>query len=307
MEHGALLNDLRKSFPEIDFLSDEPMSRHTTFKIGGPADIFCTPASVDAMSGLLRFARERGVDRCIIGGGSNLLVGDRGIRGIVISTAGLRKIEVHGNTILAECGVSLAKLSDTARQSGLAGLEFAHGIPGTVGGAVYMNAGAYGGEMRSVVEYTDYLTASGEVARLDRASHNFGYRKSFFTCGDSIILRTCFSLNEGSREEISAKISDFSSRRQSTQPLNFPSAGSVFKRPVGYYAGKLITDGGLKGRQIGGARVSEKHAGFIVNTGSATCEDVLNLIEHIRKTVYDTFGVELETEVRFVGERDMLT
>lgn len=278
------------------------MKNHTSFKIGGPADELCVVHSAEEVSALIEYAKNRNIPYTVIGNGSNLLVGDGGIRGLVIKTAsGFDGCEVRGETIFADAGILLSKLASIARKNSLAGLEFASGIPGTLGGAVYMNAGAYGGEMKDVVKKVTYFDG-GEIKTAVGAELGFGYRKSMFTGTEKIILSAEIALEKGELSEIEAKTEDFKERRASKQPLSVPSAGSTFKRPEGYFAGKLIEDAGLKGCRCGGAQVSEKHSGFVVNTGGATAKDVLGLIRHIQDVVFEKYGVRLETEVKTLGE-----
>lgn len=286
---------------------DEPMNAHTTFRIGGPADLFIIPCGVDALIGAVAELKRDGVPYVILGGGSNLLVRDGGVRGAVISTEALTAMEdTDERTIQAECGVMLGHLAARARDRSLTGLEFAQGIPGTVGGGVYMNAGAYGGDMSQVVSETDYLTADGELLTLPAERHDYGYRTSLFTkTRGVIILRSRMRLTHGDHDEIALKMNDYRERRRNMQPLEFPSAGSAFKRPSGMFAGKLIADAGLKGLAVGGAQVSEKHAGFVINTGGATAADVEALLELIVARVREAFGVTLEREIRIIGEREV--
>lgn len=295
---------LRAAVPGLKVLKSEPMSAHTSFGIGGPADLLCTPANLQQLTGALQFAIQFEIPPLIIGKGSNLLVSDQGIHALVIETAGLEGIRLlEGHRIEAECGVSMARLALFAREHALTGLEFAHGIPGTVGGAIYMNAGAYGGEMSQIVQETDCVTRRGEWKLIVGENHRFGYRESLFVRDpELIVVRARMQLRPGDYGEIAERMRELREKRQGSQPLQYPSAGSFFKRPTGYFAGKLIADCGLKGLSVGGAKVSEKHAGFIINTGGATCSDVLCLMEEIRMRVRDQFGVELEPEVRILGE-----
>ena len=250
---------------------------------------------------IVNFARLGSVPYYVIGNGSNLLVDDDGYDGLIIHIGrNMSKVEVVDNVVIAMAGATLAKTASEALAHGLTGLEFASGIPGSVGGAVYMNAGAYGGEMKDVVSATTYVDKSGHMGMVRGEEHNFGYRKSVFGEGD-VILMTTFELEYGDKEEISAKMADFNQRRKDKQPLDMPSAGSTFKRPEGYFAGKLIEDCGLRGYSIGGAQVSEKHCGFVVNEGGATTRDILDLIAYIQETVFEKFGVRLETEVKYLG------
>lgn len=281
---------------------NEPLKNHTSFKIGGPADEFCEVTSREEISGLIEYAEKKNIPYTIIGNGSNLLVGDKGIRGLVIKLAkGLDKAEASGETIIAEAGILLSKLAKLALAEGLSGLEFASGIPGTLGGAIFMNAGAYGGEMKDIVKSVTYLE-DGEIKAAAGTELEFGYRKSRFTGRGCVILSAELELKHADADEIAAKMEDFKERRCSKQPISVPSAGSTFKRPEGYFAGRLIEDAGLKGFCVGGAQVSEKHSGFVINKGDATARDVLDLIEHIQKTVYEKFKVRLETEVKMLGE-----
>ncbi len=286
----------------MEIKKNELMKNHTSFKIGGPADEFCEATSAKDVIELISYAKGKGIPYTVIGNGSNLLVADKGIRGLVIKlSGGFDKAEVTGNTIKCEAGILLSKLASIAKKNSLTGVEFASGIPGTLGGAVYMNAGAYGGEMKDVVKSVTYLE-NEEVKTATSDMLDFGYRKSMFSGKDMIILSVELELEKGDIDEITAKMEDFKERRTSKQPLSMPSAGSTFKRPQGYFAGKLIEDSGLKGFAIGGAMVSEKHSGFVINTGDAKAQDVIDLIEHIKKTVFEKFGVRLETEVKTLGE-----
>lgn len=286
----------------MEIRKNEPMKNHTSFKIGGNADEFCEAHSKEDVCRLIDYANDKGIPYTFIGNGSNILVGDGGVRGLVVKLArGFDKITVDGCEIVSECGALLSKLAAEAYRASLTGLEFASGIPGTLGGGIYMNAGAYGGELKDVIKSVTYLE-NGVVSEKTAEELDFGYRKSFFTDRNAVILSAVLSLKKGNAEEIKALADEYRMRRTSKQPLNFPSAGSTFKRPDGYFAGKLIEDAGLKGYKIGGARVSEKHSGFIINTGNATAADVIALIKHIQSTVAEKFGVELKTEVKMLGE-----
>lgn len=282
----------------------EPMSRHTTFQIGGPADRFVTVETLAQLKGLLKALKEGNLPYLILGKGSNLLVSDKGIRGVVLLLAGeLKRIELlPGGMIRAGAAASLASVCSFAREHSLSGLEFAWGIPGSVGGAAYMDAGAYGGEMRDVVERVCHLTPEGEEGSATGEDLQFDYRKSRYTGGRDVITFVEYRLHQGDPAQIAAQMEELMSRRKSKQPYDMPSAGSVFKRPQGGYAAALIEECGLKGRRVGGAQVSEKHTGFIVNTGGATCRDVLSLIGEIQKEVYEKRGIRLEPEVRMTGE-----
>lgn len=286
----------------MEIKKNEPMKNHTSFKIGGPADEFCEVTSEEEIKRLIDYASERGVPYTVMGNGSNLLVADGGIRGLVIKIArGFDEISVGGEKITAQSGALLSRIASAAYRNSLTGLEFASGIPGTLGGGIYMNAGAYGGELKDVIESVTYLD-NGEIITKTADMLEFGYRKSSFTDKDYIILSAELKLKKGDPDEIKEKTDDYRQRRTSKQPLDMPSAGSTFKRPEGYFAGKLIEDSGLKGFKIGGAQVSEKHSGFVVNAGGATAADVKALIEHIQKTVKEKFGVEMKTEVKMLGE-----
>ncbi|MDL2273580.1 UDP-N-acetylmuramate dehydrogenase [Oscillospiraceae bacterium OttesenSCG-928-G22] len=297
--------ELKNKFPALPVFRDEPMKKHTSFQIGGPADLLVCPRSLGELEGVSALVRSFRVPLFVLGNGTNLLVGDRGIRGVVLKTAGaFTKIRVLSDGRLeAESGALLSRLAVTAAENGLAGLAFAHGIPGTVGGAVLMNAGAYGGEMAQVVTKTTYLDKTGALCAISGAEHGFGYRESVFSSmPDSIIVAATLSLSPGSVGDIRAKMRELAESRSEKQPLTEPSAGSAFKRPPGHFAGKLIADCGLKGYACGGAFVSEKHAGFVVARAGATANDVRALLAHIQETVYRETGVSLEPEIRFVGE-----
>lgn len=291
--------------PDLRIEKEEPMDRHTSFRIGGPARRMAFPERGEQLVLLLDMAARCGARPLVMGNGTNLLAPDEGLDRLVIDTsAGLSRVEAGGTpgTILAEAGASLARVADFACRQGLAGLEFAHGIPGSLGGAVFMNAGAYGGEMKDIVAETEFLDENGERRSIRGEEHGFSYRKSVFSGRNCVILSTRLRLRPGDREEIQAKMDGLMARRREKQPLELPSAGSVFKRPAGHFAGTLIQENGLRGYRIGGAAVSEKHCGFIVNLGGATCQDVLRLVEHIQQTVEARTGVRLECEIRKVGE-----
>lgn len=286
---------------QIEYLKDEPMSRHTTFRIGGNADLFINPKNTDELLGVLNHCRKEKIPFTVIGKGSNLLVSDKGIEGAVICTTCMNGLLVNGNEITADCGVGLASLCNFAKDNGLSGLEFAYGIPGSVGGAMVMNAGAYGGEMKDVVIRATAITAGGEILTVEGNDMRLSYRNSIFKQKDYIVLSTTFSLKQDNAEDINSRMEDFMNRRKTKQPLEYPSAGSVFKRPEGYFAGALIEENGFKGQGVGGAFVSEKHAGFIINKGNATCSDVKTLIVKIQDKIYKNNGVKLETELIFKG------
>jgi len=303
LDTGKILSKLKEKGLEPKTTIGEPMKNHTTFKIGGKAALFIEPADRDEMCSVIRALMECGISPLILGRGSNILVDDAGIDNAVVSSMSALSyvFEDEENVIRAGAGISLSKASSFAAEKGLSGMEFAHGIPGTVGGAVYMNAGAYGGDMSSIVEETLYLDPSGKLCLLKGSEHGFGYRESFFTKNSlCTIIETKMRLCRGDKKEIIRKIDDLNARRRDKQPLDMPSAGSVFKRPEGYFAGRLIEEAGLKGKTIGGAAVSEKHAGFIVNRGDATCRDVLELIEFIQNEVERKSGIKLSCEIKYV-------
>ncbi len=284
-------------------VTDEPMKNHTSFKVGGPADILVTPEDADGLVRVYRACIREDIPVFVMGNGTNLIVRDKGIRGVVIKISdNLSRYEVREDTISAGAGILISRLSRIALEQGLSGLEFAEGIPGTLGGAVFMNAGAYIGEMADVVLKTEYLDKQGRIAVLEKEAHLFGKRSSFIQAEGGIALKVDLKLKKGDRAKIKGLMDDFNRQRREKQPLELPSAGSIFKRPEGYYAGKLVQDCGLRGYGIGGAEVSSKHCGFIVNTGNATADDIIKLIKHIRAEVRQKYGVELQTEVRIVGE-----
>ncbi len=290
-----------KSIYDAEVYYSEPMKNHTTFKIGGPADIFILAKSVSCLKEVILLCKDYGIPYQIIGAGSNLLVSDKGIRGVVIKYVS-KSVEANDDIISADSGISLSALAKFAAGNSLSGLEFAGGIPGLLGGAVYMNAGAYGGEMKDIILESQYLDSDGEIKTILKEEHNFGYRHSIYTETDKFIVSAKLRLLHGEKETILQTMNELLKRRNDKQPLNFPSAGSVFKRPQGYFAGKLIEDSSLKGYSIGGAAVSEKHAGFIINKGDATAADVLALINHIQETVLKNFNVELVCEIKMIGE-----
>jgi UDP-N-acetylmuramate dehydrogenase len=282
---------------------NELMSEHTSFKVGGPADIFIEPKNLEELKKALGFVREHNIPYYVIGNGTNLLIGDKGIRGAIIKVGeNFGAIEITGDEVIAECGVLLSTLSKMVARSTLTGLEFASGIPGYLGGAIAMNAGAYGGEMKDVVEWVEALDGNLELRRYTNSEMEFIYRKSIVEPRNLIVIRCKMKLKKGNQEEINSTMSDLSLKRKTKQPLHLPSAGSTFKRPPGYYAGKLIEDAGLRGFSIGGAQVSELHCGFVVNKGNATARDVYDLIKHVQQTVFNQFGVMIETEVKMLGE-----
>lgn len=285
----------------VEYVRNESLASHSTFRIGGPADLSVFPKNDRELIASVGVARRYGMRYTVIGRGSNVLFSDSGYRGMIVFTSGLSDIRVNGETVCAGSGASLSRIALTAAQHGLAGFAFAHGIPGSFGGAVYMNAGAYGGQMSAVLRAsTCFDPADGSVSRLLGEDHAFGYRHSVYMENDKIMLGGEILLEKGDKDRILADMEDMKNKRRQSQPLEFPSAGSVFKRPEGYFAGMLIEDAGLKGLRVGGAEVSPKHAGFIVNTGGATAADVLGLIARIRETVRARFGVDLEPEIRYI-------
>ena len=278
------------------------MSKHTTFRIGGKADLFVS-ADEKSLPQLLKETADEKIPVTIIGNGSNLLVGDGGIRGLVIEIGkGMDKIEISDNIMTVGAGTLLSKAANTAAEHGLSGMEFAAGIPGSVGGAVVMNAGAYGGEMKDIIMDVDVITREGEYRRLTLEELELSYRHSCIIENEYIVVRARLMLQEKDEAQIRLVMEDLKNRRVEKQPLNFPSAGSTFKRPEGYFAGKLIMDAGLRGYSVGGAQVSEKHCGFVVNKGGATASDVVKLMNDVRDKVMEEFGVELEPEVKMIGE-----
>ena len=274
------------------------MSDYTSFRTGGPCKMGVFPNTVEDMARAVQIIGE--TKYCVLGNGSNVLFPHKGYDGIVIFTTALKNVAVRDNIITAACGAGITGIAGTAYKNSLGGLEFAYGIPGTLGGAVYMNAGAYGGEMSQVVESSTYVAKDGTVHTVNRDEHDFSYRHSVYMDSDRIIVECSMRLIRGNSCEIKAKMDENIFKRRDKQPLEYPSAGSIFKRPPDNFAGKLISDCGLKGFTIGGAQVSEKHAGFIINVGGATTDDILRLIEHIKNEVYKSFAVELECEVRYI-------
>lgn len=288
-----------------EYSADALLKDYTSFKIGGKADVMVFPDSVDKFSNVVAYLSVNKISYFVIGKGSNLLVSDNGFRGVVINTCKFDSIELADETtIVCASGTSLSRLCRFALDNSLSGLEFAFGIPGTAGGAAYMNAGAYGGEMKDVLVSCKHLTANGEIKEFCGEELGLSYRHSSYSDTDNIILSLTLKLRKGEKSEIKAKMDDLIGRRKDKQPLEYPSAGSTFKRPEGYFAGALIEQCGLKGHTVGGAQVSEKHAGFVINVGNATCKDVVDLIEHCKETVYSAAGVTLEPEVKIIGQED---
>lgn len=288
---------------EENVLRDEPMAGHTTFRVGGPADYLVSPHSPEEVRDVIGLCRQQDVPYMVIGNGSNLLVSDAGYRGVLIRMLdNYQQVTVHDKIIHAQAGALLSAVAKKAQRCTLTGMEFAAGIPGTIGGAMMMNAGAYGGEMKDIVQQVTLLDEQGRICQYSCADMEFGYRDSVMAHQSLTALEITLELEVGEEEEIKALMDDLQERRTSKQPLEYPSAGSTFKRPEGYYAGALIQEAGLKGYRLGGAEVSEKHAGFVINADHATAADIRNLISHIQKTVYENSGVMMTPEVRFVGE-----
>ena len=284
---------------------DEPMKRHTTFRIGGPADYFLLPSSEEELSGILKICKNEELPYFILGNGSNLLVSDEGYRGVIIQLyRNYGDITVKGNEIHATAGALLSQIAAAAKNASLTGFEFAGGIPGTLGGAVVMNAGAYGGELKDVLKEAVVMDREGNIFTVPVEKLAMGYRTSLVKTAGYLVLEAVIFLKKGSQEEIRDTMKDLADRRISKQPLEYPSAGSTFKRPEGYFAGKLIMDAGLRGYQVGGAQVSEKHCGFVINKGNATAADVCRLMADVQAKVQEQFGVTLEPEVKFLGDFD---
>ena len=287
---------------KIEYRKNEAMAPHTSFKIGGEADIFARPETAEQLKDLLSFLRGQDIPYLVLGNGSNLLVSDEGVEGVVIATSKMNKISLIGeDEIFAEAGASLTAVCLFARDNGLSGLEFAYGIPGSAGGALYMNAGAYGGEMSQIIASAESIDKNLKTIKRNNDELKLSYRDSVYRENDEIITGMTFKLNKGEKGQITNLMEHYMGKRKASQPLDYPSAGSTFKRPEGYFAAALIDQCGLKGRAVGGAKVSEKHAGFVINTGNATCKDVLSLIDVIKDTVMKEKGVELHTEVIFKG------
>lgn len=296
-----------REFGSDRVLLEEPMKRHTTFRIGGPAEVFVMPGNLEEVQRILEICRTEDLPYFILGNGSNLLVSDRGYRGVVIQLdRNFGEVKVEGTEIHASAGALLSTIAVAARRASLTGFEFAGGIPGTLGGAVVMNAGAYGGEMKDVLRKVMVMDQSGKVFEIPAEELQMGYRTSIIKTAGYIVLGAVLSLKEGNLEEIKMLTRKLSEQRTSKQPLEYPSAGSTFKRPEGYFAGKLIMDSGLRGYRVGGAQVSEKHCGFVINTGDATAQDVRTLMSDVRRIVKEKFGVTLEPEVKFLGDFEEL-
>ena len=300
--NDQFLTELQNVMGGSGIFMEEPMKKHTTFRVGGPADVLVQPDET-ALAAILALCRQYHVSYSFIGNGSNLLVGDKGIRGVVIEmTDPMGNIEVDGTQITAQAGAMLSKIANTAASNGLGGMEFAAGIPGSVGGAVVMNAGAYGGEMKDIIERVYVLDENGAQLELDRTALNLGYRHSCIPEKKYIVTKVVLELVPRNEAEIRSEMKELNEKRAEKQPLQYPSAGSTFKRPEGYFAGKLIMDAGLRGYQVGGAQVSEKHCGFVINKGDATAADICQLMRDVSDKVQAQFGVVLEPEVKMIGE-----
>lgn len=298
----ALYEFLRSQVPEECIKKDEPMGKHTTFRVGGNADFFVEIGSDRELANIIKYLKQTDHSYFILGNGSNLLVGDKGYEGVILHLGDrFARIQVENETVTAQAGALLSAVAKTAAKSGLTGLEFASGIPGTIGGAMVMNAGAYDGEMKQVVTQVTLMTEEGEILESDNETMEFGYRSSIVKYRPLIVLSAKLTLAKGDVTEIQKKMDDFGNRRRSKQPLEYPSAGSTFKRPEGYFAGKLIMDAGLRGYRIGGAQVSEKHCGFIINVGNATAADISELMDEVTEKVEEQFAVTLEPEVIRIG------
>ncbi len=284
-------------------LIDEPMSRHTTFRVGGPADFFVTPKAKEEVRDVIRICKEAGMPYYIIGNGSNLLVSDAGYRGVIVQIyKEMNEVKVEGDLVKAQAGALLSGIAAKALGAELSGFEFASGIPGTIGGACVMNAGAYGGEMKDVLESVTVLTGEGKIIELDRNELELGYRTSVIAKKGYIVLGAVLKLERGDGEKIKTYMDELKEKRVTKQPLEYPSAGSTFKRPEGYFAGKLIEDAGLRGFQVGGAQVSEKHCGFVINRDHATAADIMELMRQVQIRVKENSGVDLEPEVKRLGD-----
>ncbi|MDO5516999.1 MAG: UDP-N-acetylmuramate dehydrogenase [Clostridium sp.] len=303
MDHYEKYKDLfSKIYDKSQIQLNAKMSEHIYFKVGGPVDILLMPKSIEQVKETVTICKENEIPFYIIGNGSNLLVKDGGIRGVVIKLCELNKIKHEGNKVTAESGALLKDVSKAATDASLSGFQFACGIPGSVGGAVYMNAGAYDGEISFVIESAEVLDDKQEIRVLSKEELNLGYRQSVVMQKGYVVLSATFALTPGEHDTIQARVDELTTRREDRQPLEYPSAGSTFKRPEGYFAGKLIEDAGLKGYTVGGACVSEKHAGFVINKSNGTAKDVLGVIHHVQEEVKRQFGVELHPEVRILGE-----
>lgn len=298
----TVVKALEKFLPAENISIKEPMKKHTTFRIGGEADLFLRMENPHQLKEVQNYLQKLGMPYYILGNGSNLLVSDEGYRGVILEIADkMNTIRVEGNSIIAQAGAFMSKIAHVAYEHGLTGFEFAAGIPGTIGGGVVMNAGAYGGELKNVVTTVEVLDQNGDFLSLDNQTMEFGYRTSILKKHPFIVTEVRMELQEGCKDEIKATMDDLAAKRREKQPLEYPSAGSTFKRPEGHFAGKLIMDAGLRGYQVGGAQVSEKHCGFVINKGEATAADVKQLVADVQQEVKKQFDVELEPEVIFLG------
>ena len=303
--NSEVIDALSKIVLKENIVKDEPMSRHTTFRCGGPAALFLRPGSEDELVRVVSLLKDKGHPYMLLGNGSNLLVSDKGYEGVVISLERLSELSLEGETcIRAQAGVLNSRIASFARENSLTGFEFAAGIPGTIGGAMIMNAGAYGGEMKLITTSVRAITPDGEVKELTAEDCDFGYRTSALKREGYVVLSALLQLQKGNEKEITDLMTELALKRKDKQPLEYPSAGSTFKRPEGYFAGKLIQDAGLKGFSVGDAAVSEKHCGFVINKGQATSADIYKLIREVQKKVFEDSGVTLEPEVILVGEFD---
>ncbi len=298
----AVIQALRKFVPEENICLQESMASHTTFRIGGLADCFVQLENTEQLIKIQKYLSQVGVPFFILGNGSNLLVSDAGFRGVILQIGPkMNRVTVEGNVIVAQAGASMAQIARTAMEHELTGMEFASGIPGTIGGGVVMNAGAYGGELSQIVTQVNVVNNEGEIMELDNETMEFGYRTSTIRNNPFTVTEVILRLEKGDRRQIRERMEELAAKRREKQPLEYPSAGSTFKRPAEHYAGQLIMEAGLRGFQCGGAKVSDKHCGFVINTGNATAEDVRKLIREVQARVKDQFNVDLETEVLFLG------
>ena len=303
MNKDLIYKKLLNILEEENIKVDEPMKKHISFKVGGPADFLLKPKTEEELSEIIKFVKKENIPYLIIGNGSNLLVKDGGIRGIVVELSdNFNSFEIEGNIVKAQCGALLSILGRNALKNSLTGFEFASGIPGTLGGALAMNAGAYGGEMKNIVKTVRLMDTDGNIIELSNEEMEFAYRQSILSRKEYIVLSAVIELEPGNYDEIKEIMADYTNRRITKQPLNFPSAGSTFKRPEGHFAGKLIEDSGLRGLTLRGAQVSDKHCGFVVNLGGAKAKDILDLIYIVKSTVNSKFGIMLEEEVKILGE-----
>jgi len=302
MDSHQVYNSLLRIVEKENIFVDEYLRNHTYTRLGGKADYLVTPSTYEELQNIIKLSNKDKIPFTLLGNGSNLIVKDGGIRGIVILLNRFKRIKVDGDYLIAESGAAIIDASRKALEAKLTGLEFACGIPGTVGGALFMNAGAYGGEIKDVLDHAIVVDRNGDIQKRSAAELDLDYRTSNIAANGDIVMEAAFALKPGNYDEIKAVMDDLTFKRESKQPLEYPSCGSVFKRPPGYFAGKLIQDSGLQGQSIGGAQVSTKHAGFIVNKNNATASEYIALIRHVQKTVKEKFNVELEREVKIIGE-----